>query len=257
MNMKHTMKLVGIIIASVALVACSGGGTDPVKTEKVWRLFERSATFKSKKVSYKYNGSGLLEKQVFKFEHFEFIYNDQGVLLKKEAYNAAEGGELVRYEEFDPYGEATRRFQKENGVFKKTIEYKNKYPVDLDINNKKTQKEIQQYVQRKILQTFISNELSPYLGSKINSRERQVTVERIEEFDFTNSNEKITNVFEYPDDRKADKVFHAFYDKYGMRLFGREYDYEEDGSGNLKVATDRATGSRIHYTWKQMDIPVQ
>ena len=254
--MKSIMKLLGVLITSIALVAC-GGGSDSVKTEKVWKLVERSATSRSGKVSYKYNGSGLLGKQVFDSEHFKFIYNDQGVLLKKEAYNAAEGGELVRYEEFDKYGEATRRLEKRNGSFEETIVYVNKYPDDLDINNQETQKEIQQYVQRKILRTTLSNELGLYLGSKAISRVREVTVERIEEFDFTNSNEMITNVFEYPDDRVVDQVFHAFYDKYGIRLFGREYDYEEDGYGNLKVATDKASGFQIHYTWKQIDIPVQ
>lgn len=258
MKMKRTIKLLGMVIASIALVACGGGGSDPVKTEKVWKLVERSATAKSKRVVYKYNGSGLLERQVFIFEHFEFIYNDQGVLLKKEAYNAAEGGELVKYEEFDEYGEATRRLEKENGTgaFKETIVYSNKYPDDLDINNKETQKEIQQYVQRKILITWLHNELSPYLGSKIISRKREVTHKQIEVFDFTKSNEMITKVFEYPDDGVADKVFHAFYDKYGIRLFRREYDYEEE-NGNLTKATLKGASFHTHYTWKQMDIPVK
>ncbi len=262
--MKLTTKLLGILIASIALVACGGGGSDPVKTEKVWKLVERSATARSARVVFEYDGSGLLLRQVHKnrdgtsvINYYKFSYNDQGFLIKKERFTSSD--ELVSWEEFDQYGEATKRLEKENGngAFKETIVYVNKYPDNLDINNQETQKEIQQYVQRKILVTWLSNELFPYLGSKISSRVREVTYERIEEFDFTHSNEMITNVFEYPDDRVVDIVFHSFYDKYGMRLIGREYDYEEDENGNLKVATDKATGFQIHYKWEPMDIPVQ
>ena len=253
------MRLLGVLVASTFLVACGGGssGKPVVKTEKVWRLVERSAASRSGKVSYKYNGSGLLEKQVFNSKRFEFIYNDQGVLLKKEEYDAMEGGELVKYVMFDEYGEATKKLLKRNGSFEENIVFVNKYPDNLDINDEEERKKIQQYVQRKILISRSGSEVFPYPGSKITSRVRKVTYERIEEFDFTNNNEVITNVFEYPDDRVADKVFHSYYDKYDIRLFGREYDYEEDEDGNLKVSTDKVSGHQVHYTWKPMYIPIK
>ena len=262
--MKLEIKLSIALVMSLMLVACGGGGSsDPVvKTEKVWKLVEKSASLDSPRAVFEYDGSGLLLRQLHKdrgtgtfvVRYYKFSYNDQGFLVKKELFTPSD--ELIRWEEFDQYGEATKRLEKKNGVFKETIVYVNKYPDDLDINNKETQKEIREYVQRKILATWLSNELSPYLGSKINSRVREVTFERIEKFDF-HGNEKRVRFFEYPDDGVADAEFTSVYDKYGVRLFGRKYDYEEDENGNLKVKTDKATGSRVYYTWEQMDVPVQ
>ncbi|MCF6189947.1 MAG: hypothetical protein L3J51_05695 [Cocleimonas sp.] len=259
--MKHTMKLVGIVITSIALVACGGGGGNPpVKTEKVWKLVKEEhldATYKEV-VTFKYNGSGLLEKQLSRLKNILYTYNDQGVLLKKERLDPT--GKAHQYEEFDKYGEVTKRVERTNGfngLLETTIAYENKYPDDLNIDDKDVQKELQEYTQRKILQSYVSNELFPYIGSKLVSRERKVTVKRIEKFTF-NGNEIITNVYELPGDGPVVKVFHAYYDKYGIRIRNNyTYDYEEDGNGNLKLRTNKNLNERVRYTWEQIDVPVK
>jgi len=283
MKMKLTTKLLGILIASIALVACGGGGSDPVvKTEKVWRLKEKVTG--NTKVTFDYDGSGNLIRQNHGGleanslrEYFEFDYDDEGVLLTKKIYSVSTG-KLTRLVEFDDRGQAVLNTRGDtNGKPIKPADHV--YIVTYNEGDRDSAKE-KMLVQHKILQSssiYSSEVYQVYPEDEIFSRDVSGTANGI--LFYTIEANKVTATWhDKPDDGSADYVTVFAYTDQGdiestkwnsdgnvdgpFRVRRQnEYTYDNDVNGNLEksVMTNLINGSvtTTHYTWEQMDIPVQ
>ena len=273
MKMKLTTKLLGILIASIALVACGGGGSDPVvKTEKVWRLKEKVTG--NTKVTFDYDGSGNLIKQSHGglganslIEYFEFDYDDDSVLLTRKAYSAFTG-KLTRLIKFDDRGEvvlSTRGDASGEPILPADQVYINTYNDD-----ERDHDEERNLVQRKILTILDNNTIYDYPGSKLISRDRSGTRDEI--LHYIEEINKITiSGFDKPDDGVADNlVVTTFNDQGDIELIvfngnvflNKSYTYNFDANGNLEKSVmtnlvNGAAGVTTHYTWEPMDIPAR
>ena len=159
--MKSIMKLLGVLITSIVLVAC-GGGSDSVKTEKVWKLVEKTEGIT--KTTYEYDGNGKITKQnnLKTGDYVEFNYDNQGMLLTREDFRAS--GEIVYHIEFDSHGEVTLRSKPDaSGVLVTDITYINTHDdrVVLDEAPKRTNTETNQ-----------NSYLTIYPASRLVSRKR-------------------------------------------------------------------------------------
>ncbi|MCF6189949.1 MAG: hypothetical protein L3J51_05705 [Cocleimonas sp.] len=264
--MKHTMKLLGIIIASMALVACGGGGGNPpVKTEKVWKLKEKVLPT-GEQITFDYDGSGNVIRQNNKTSgtHVEFNYDDKGVLLTREDFHA--DGKLRYHTVFDSHGEPKSRA---GPSLVPGLIYDNTYDDDRVVPDEASK--------RNNTETYANSYLRVYPASKLVSRARSGgLVNRIEKYSyegntiyatFFKSDDSISDVISKKTfDENANIVRHEG-DEDGERgpkevrlYYTSDYTYDYDGNSNLKSSTlKKADGSEeiTTYKWEQIDVPVQ
>jgi len=262
MNMKHTMKWIGILIAtSIALVACDGSGS--VKTEKVWRLVEEVA-FDGETTTREYDGSGRVIKQInsqYGGSHYEFNYDDKGELISRDDFNSA--GKLRFRNEFDSHGEmVSRSVPDASGAFVSTTIFINTYDDNRVVSDKATKR------------PYGSNLYTVYPSSKMVTRE-EVSPASFARYTYEGDNKVAIKYFDTSTDSTVTAEVEEEYNEQGdlvRRLLDTDgagpkpagillydYTYTIDGNGNLSERVRNLSGANrtTTYKWEPMDIPVQ
>ena len=263
--MKSKIKLSIALVMSLLLVACSGGGSDPVvKTEKVWKLKEKVLP-SGDQITFDYDGSGNITRQDNKTSgtHVEFNYDDKGVLLTREDFHA--DGELHLHTVFDSHGEPKSRA---GANLVPGLTYDNTYDDDRVVPDEASK--------RNNTETYPNSYLSVYPASKLVSRVRSGSANRVEKYNYE-GNSVHYSIFN-SDDLISDATGKLTYDDGGnivrieadidgdrgpeeMKLYYTfDYTYAYNGDGNLKTSTlTKANGDEeiTTYKWEQMDVPVQ
>jgi len=134
--MKLITKVFGILIASVALVACGGGGSTPPKStppKKVFKLIKEEITFGSVSslnpiiIINTYDDKGVLIRQDRDTDgngeldgrdiYYTYAYDEKGKLQTREAFDL--GGHVVIIDEYDEHGNSVSSLNdtSRDGVF--------------------------------------------------------------------------------------------------------------------------------------------
>ncbi len=263
MNMKHTMRWIGIIITSIALIACGGGGSDPVvKTEKVWRLVEEFSGPTVKK-TYEYDGSGRLIKQINYYgDYYEFNYDDKGRLISRDDFKST--GVLRSHYKFDSHGGmiSDSTFNA-SGAIVSTTTFINTYDDSRVVSDKA------------IKRPYGSNTYTVYPSSKLVTRE-MVRPAFFARYTYEGYNKVATKVFGTSTDTVPNVKVEEEYNEQGDRvrrlldtdgdgpkppsIFLDDYTYILDENGNISKRVQALSGgatSTTTYIWEPMDIPVQ
>jgi len=260
--MKLEIKLSIALVMSLMLVAC-GGSHSAVKTEKVWRLKERTLPT-GEKIKFEYDGSGYLISQKTATETMKFHYNDKGVLKTRESFDQA--GKLVERYKFDSHGEMISRSNIDvNGVLVLNTVFITTEDNDRIVSDKAAKR------------PYGSDPFTVYPSSKIITREKEGSASlSFSRYTYEGDNKVVRKVFDTSTDTVVKAEVHKEYNEQGdlkqwildtdgdgpkqPSITNYEYDYVLDGNGNIKERTKIINNFGTHvdkYEWMSMDIPVK